>query len=78
MGEIREISIREALIMQLHLHERLVARSMTRHIENRVNSISLYELRTNDKGKFYQIYEAKYPFGHDLFCGFSSCRKRAI
>ena len=55
--------------MQLHLHERLVARSMTRHIENRVNSISLYELRTNDKGKFYQIYEDKYPFRHDVIAG---------
>lgn len=62
MGEIREISIREAPTMQLRLHERLVVRSMTRHIENRVNSISLYERRANDKRKFYQIYKAKYPF----------------
>ena len=51
MGEIRDISIREVLNMQLRLHEPIVVRSMTRQIENRVNSISLYELRTNDKGK---------------------------
>ena len=62
MGEIRETSIREHLIMQLRLHEPLVVRSMTRHIENRVNSISLYELRTNDKAKFYQISGAEFPF----------------
>ena len=52
MGEIREISIREALIMQLRLHEPIVVRAMTRHTENRVKSISLYELHTNDKAKF--------------------------
>ena len=51
MGGIREISIREALNMQLRLHETIVVRSMTRHIENRGKSNSLYELRTNDKGK---------------------------
>ena len=51
MGEIREISIREVLTTQLHLHEPIVVRSMTRQIKNRVNSISLYGLRTNDKAK---------------------------
>ena len=51
MSEIREFSIREALNMQLRLHETIVVRSMTRHMENRVKSNSLYELRTNDKAK---------------------------
>ena len=51
MGEIREISIREVLTMQLRLHEPIVVRSMTRQLKNRVNSISLYGLRTNDKAK---------------------------
>lgn len=58
---MRKISIREALIMQLHLHEPLVVRSMTRHIDNRVNSISLYGLRTNDKAKILPDSRAEIP-----------------
>ena len=46
---------------------------MTRHIENRVNSISLYELRTNDKAKFYQILRVEYSISYHGISGLSSC-----